>query len=59
MPSKYCAHFSTSYTDMYQTHKYVHITHNMSTHKSECPMEILTLDEGIYANAFAHIYVNG
>ena len=30
-----------------QTHTYMHITH-MSTHKFEYPMEILTLDEGIY-----------
>ena len=44
--------------DMYQTLKYVHITHNMSTHKFECPTEILTLEEGIYRKA-AHIYVNG
>ena len=41
-----------------QTHNYVHITHNVSTHKSEFPMEILTLDEGIDGKA-AHIYVNG
>ena len=30
----------------------------MSTHKFEFPMEILTLDEGIYGKV-AHIYVNG
>ena len=41
-----------------QIHKYVHKTHNMSTHKFEGPTEILTLDEGIYGKA-AHIYVNG
>ena len=49
------AHYVVSYKTLYvyiaitiQTGKYVHITHNMSTHKFECPMEILTLDEGIY-----------
>ena len=42
---------------MYQTLKYVHITHNMSIHKFECPTEILTLDKGIYGKV-AHIYVN-
>ena len=31
-----------------KTHKYVNITQNMSIHKFECPMEILTLDKGIY-----------
>ena len=41
-----------------QTHKYAHIAHNMSTHKFECPVEILTIDEGIYRKA-AHIYVKG
>ena len=51
-------YLSTSYMDMYQTIKYVHITHNVSTHKFECPTEILTPDEGIYRKA-AHIYVNG
>ena len=40
-----------------QTHKYVYITHNMSTHKFECPMEILTLDKGIYGKT-AHMYFN-
>ena len=40
--------FSRSDMVMYQTHKYVHITHNMSTHKFECLMEIVTLDKGNY-----------
>ena len=29
-----------------QTHTYVHITQDMSTHKVDCPMEIVTLDKG-------------
>ena len=40
-----------------QTNKYVHITHNMSTHKFECPAKILTLDKGNYGES-AQIYVN-
>ena len=40
-----------------QTHKYVHITHNMSTHKFELPTKILTLDKGNYGE-LAQIYVN-
>ena len=40
-----------------QTHKYVHITHSMSTHKFECPAKILTLDEVIYGES-VQIYVN-
>ena len=42
---------------MNQTHKYVHITHNMSTHKFECPIENVTLDKGNYGKA-EHIYIN-
>ena len=40
-----------------QTHKYLHITHSMSTHKFECPAKILTLDEVNYRES-AQIYVN-
>ena len=40
-----------------QTHKYVYITHNMSTHKFECPGKNLTLDKGKYKES-AQIYVN-
>ena len=46
-----------SITISIQTHTYVHITHNMSMHKFECPMEIVTLDEGNYRKV-AHVYVN-
>ena len=57
----YAVKFKTLYvgiTITIQTHKYLYITHNMSTHKFECPMKILTLDEGIYRKA-ALIYING
>ena len=37
-----------SNTTSIQTHKYVCITHNMSTYKFECPTKILTLDKGNY-----------
>ena len=40
-----------------QTHKYVYITHNMPTHKFECPGKNLTLDKGNYRES-AQIYVN-
>ena len=40
-----------------QTHTYVYITQDMSTHKSECPMGVVTLDKGNCRKA-AHIYVN-
>ena len=40
-----------------QTHKCVHITHSMSTHKFECPSKILTIDEVNYRE-LAQIYVN-
>ena len=34
-----------------QTHQYVHITHNISTHKFKCPTKILTLDKGNYGES--------
>ena len=40
-----------------QTHTYVHITLDMSTHKFECPTEVVTLDKGKCGKA-AHIYIN-
>ena len=40
-----------------QTHTYVHLTQDMSTHKFECPTEVVTLDKGNCGKP-AHIYVN-
>ena len=39
-----------------QTNKYVHIMYNMSTHKFECPVKILTLDKANYGE-LKHIYI--
>ena len=57
-------HYVVTYKNIYvsiaisiQMHTYVHITHNMSTHTFECPMEIVTPDEGNNAEA-AHMYIN-
>ena len=38
-------------------HIHVHITQDISTHKFDCPIEIVTLDKGNCGKA-AHIYVN-
>ena len=40
-----------------QTHKYVHISQNMSTPKFECPAKILIPDKANYGE-LEHIYVN-
>ena len=47
------AHYVFTYKNIYvfiaisiQMHTYVHMTHNMSMHTFECPMEIVTLNEG-------------
>ena len=40
-----------------QAHKCVHTTHNVSTHKFECPAKNLTIDKGNYRE-LAQIYVN-
>ena len=40
-----------------ETHKYVCITHNMSTHKIGCPAKILIIDESNYRE-LAQIYVD-
>ena len=40
-----------------QKHKYVCITHSMSTHKFECPEKVLTLYEVNYGES-AQICVN-
>ena len=61
----YCGHLNTSSNiyikyrsfDFRKT-KYVHETHNMSTHKFECTTELLTLVKGIFRK-MAHICANG
>ena len=55
-----CFHIKTIYVSIeipMQTHKYVHLTQDMSTYRFDYPMEVVTLDEGIYGKA-AHIYIN-
>ena len=58
------AHYVFSYKTIYvsieismQTHTYAHITQDMSTHKFECPTEVVTLDKGNCGKT-AHIYIN-
>ena len=58
------AHYIFSYKTIYvsieismQPHTYVHITHDMSMHKFECPTGVVTLDKGNCRKA-AHIYIN-
>ena len=58
------AHYVFSYKTIYvlieismQMYTYVHITQDMSTHKFECPVEIVTLDKGNCRKA-VHIYIN-
>ena len=58
------AHYVFSYKTIYvsitismQPHTYVHITHNISTHKIECPMGVVTLDKS-NCGKVAHIYIN-
>ena len=52
-----CKTLNVSNAKSMQTHKYVYITHNMPTHKFECPGKNLTLDKGNYKES-AQIYVN-
>ena len=40
-----------------QTHKYIHISHNMTLHKFEWPAKVLIIDKGKY-RVLEYIYVN-
>ena len=63
--TKDMAHYVFPYKTIYVsieismlTHTYVHITQDMSTHKFQCPTEVVTLDKGNCKKNPAHIYIN-